>query len=208
MLWRSDGVIFSFLLSTMMGALSYRYVTAKSAFLQRSRYSSITFHSQQRATHLPLFSRVSQPGSSSQWSKSKDSFTKKTDAFRSGAGFSVHSFHIPATRSSRKGNDISQKGGSLLALSQSSVSTEWNVQNKTVEEGSSTAQNSQEEGTFPLQIEFPIFYNDVYEVILPPNHRFPMEKYRQVRQRVQNQIPPSFIDDDMKKVVSTGKSVS
>ena len=27
---------------------------------------------------------------------------------------------------------------------------------------------------------FPIYYNDVYEVNLPPNHRFPMAKYRQV----------------------------
>ena len=35
---------------------------------------------------------------------------------------------------------------------------------------------------------FPIYYNDVYEVTLPPNHRFPMEKYRQVRQKVQQHI--------------------
>jgi len=40
---------------------------------------------------------------------------------------------------------------------------------------------------------YPIFYNDVYEVPLPPNHRFPMEKYRKVRERVQlsiQSIPP------------------
>jgi len=37
-------------------------------------------------------------------------------------------------------------------------------------------------------IQFPIFYNDVYEVDLPPNHRFPMKKYRQVREIVQKQI--------------------
>jgi len=35
---------------------------------------------------------------------------------------------------------------------------------------------------------FPIYYNDVYEVPLPPNHRFPMEKYRKVRERVQHAI--------------------
>jgi acetoin utilization deacetylase AcuC-like enzyme len=35
---------------------------------------------------------------------------------------------------------------------------------------------------------FPIYYNDVYEVKLPPNHRFPMEKYRKVRDIVQNAI--------------------
>lgn len=35
---------------------------------------------------------------------------------------------------------------------------------------------------------FPIYYNDVYEVPLPPKHRFPMSKYRQVRERVQQSI--------------------
>lgn len=28
----------------------------------------------------------------------------------------------------------------------------------------------------------PLFYNDVYHVDMPPNHRFPMEKYRLVRE--------------------------
>lgn len=32
---------------------------------------------------------------------------------------------------------------------------------------------------------FRIYYNDVYEVPLPPNHRFPMEKYRKVRLMLQ-----------------------
>ena len=32
------------------------------------------------------------------------------------------------------------------------------------------------------------FYNDVYEVLLPPRHRFPMGKYRQVRTNVQDRI--------------------
>jgi hypothetical protein len=36
--------------------------------------------------------------------------------------------------------------------------------------------------------DFRIFYNDVYEVHLPDGHRFPMEKYRQVRERVQKTI--------------------
>ena len=35
---------------------------------------------------------------------------------------------------------------------------------------------------------FRIFYNDVYEVILPKGHRFPMEKYGKVRRRVQEMI--------------------
>jgi hypothetical protein len=32
---------------------------------------------------------------------------------------------------------------------------------------------------------FKLFYNDVYEVPLPENHRFPMGKYRQVREKLQ-----------------------
>lgn len=35
---------------------------------------------------------------------------------------------------------------------------------------------------------FRIFYNDVYEVKLPPNHRFPMEKYGKVRKLVQEHL--------------------
>jgi acetoin utilization deacetylase AcuC-like enzyme len=35
---------------------------------------------------------------------------------------------------------------------------------------------------------FPIYYNDVYEVRLPPNHRFPMQKYRQTRDLVQQRL--------------------
>jgi len=31
----------------------------------------------------------------------------------------------------------------------------------------------------------PLFYNDIYEVKLPPTHRFPMEKYRLVREGLQ-----------------------
>ena len=35
---------------------------------------------------------------------------------------------------------------------------------------------------------FPIYYNDVYEVDLPPGHRFPMEKYKKVRKKLQAKI--------------------
>ncbi|EED90992.1 predicted protein, partial [Thalassiosira pseudonana CCMP1335] len=35
---------------------------------------------------------------------------------------------------------------------------------------------------------FQIRYNDVYEVNMPPGHRFPMEKYREVRLAVQEKI--------------------
>lgn len=39
-----------------------------------------------------------------------------------------------------------------------------------------------------FQPYFPIYYNDVYEVPLPPNHRFPMDKYRRVRERLQKLV--------------------
>eukprot|EP00569_Conticribra_weissflogii_P003423 CAMPEP_0171333968 /NCGR_PEP_ID=MMETSP0878-20121228/4351_1 /TAXON_ID=67004 /ORGANISM="Thalassiosira weissflogii, Strain CCMP1336" /LENGTH=437 /DNA_ID=CAMNT_0011834987 /DNA_START=154 /DNA_END=1464 /DNA_ORIENTATION=- len=35
---------------------------------------------------------------------------------------------------------------------------------------------------------FPIYYNDVYEVNLPPGHRFPIGKYREVRISLQSKI--------------------
>ena len=52
-------------------------------------------------------------------------------------------------------------------------------------------------------IQFPIFYNDVYEVNLPPHHRFPMKKYRQVRERVQKAI--SLNTETKKKDVVSGE---
>jgi acetoin utilization deacetylase AcuC-like enzyme len=35
---------------------------------------------------------------------------------------------------------------------------------------------------------FPIYYNDVYHVPLPKNHRFPMEKYGKVRHMIQDEL--------------------
>mmetsp|Transcript_2363 Transcript_2363/g.3522 ORF Transcript_2363/g.3522 Transcript_2363/m.3522 type:complete len:426 (-) Transcript_2363:28-1305(-) len=55
--------------------------------------------------------------------------------------------------------------------------------------GNHNIQSSLHENSLDLfSAYFPIYYNDVYEVPLPPNHRFPMEKYRQVRERVQENI--------------------
>ena len=47
---------------------------------------------------------------------------------------------------------------------------------------------------------FRLFYNDVYEVNLPPKHRFPMGKYRKVRERVQEKVAKSRL-----KGVESGK---
>lgn len=51
----------------------------------------------------------------------------------------------------------------------------------------SREEEEQQQETEP---SFLIFYNDVYKFQLPQNHRFPMEKYRKVRQRLQQHIPP------------------
>ena len=45
---------------------------------------------------------------------------------------------------------------------------------------------------------FRIFYNDVYEVNLPKGHRFPMNKYRQVRECVQHTFQELPMDEQEK----------
>lgn len=62
----------------------------------------------------------------------------------------------------------------------------------TTSPGASNLQSLVQKRSLTSQISarpyFPIFYNDVYEVKLPANHRFPMEKYRKVRLMVQERI--------------------
>ena len=36
-----------------------------------------------------------------------------------------------------------------------------------------------------------LFYNDVYEFPLPASHRFPMDKYRLVREQLQRDLEPA-----------------
>lgn len=50
---------------------------------------------------------------------------------------------------------------------------------------------------------FRVYYNDVYEVNLPPRHRFPMGKYRKVRERVQKLI--SSLPDEEQETVNCGE---
>ena len=50
-----------------------------------------------------------------------------------------------------------------------------------------------------------IYYNDVYEVHLPPKHRFPMKKYAQVRTLLQKLISSLPIEEQEK--VHCGRSV-
>ena len=53
---------------------------------------------------------------------------------------------------------------------------------------------------------FKIFYNDVYEVDMPKGHRFPMQKYRKVRQKVQHTI--GGLTDEEKSKVACSFNVS
>ncbi len=50
---------------------------------------------------------------------------------------------------------------------------------------------------------FPIYYNDVYEVNLPPGHRFPMGKYREVRKALQSKI--EALSQDERSRVNCGE---
>jgi hypothetical protein len=51
-----------------------------------------------------------------------------------------------------------------------------------------------------------IFYNDVYEVNLPPNHRFPMPKYRMAREQAQAEIAKQM--KEVPTLVECSKSMS
>ena len=46
---------------------------------------------------------------------------------------------------------------------------------------------------------FPIYYNDVYEVDLPRGHRFPMGKYRKVREAFQKKVG-SLSEEEQRRV--------
>ena len=53
---------------------------------------------------------------------------------------------------------------------------------------------------------FTVYYNDVYEVKLPPNHRFPMEKYRRVREIVQGRI--ASLPDEERRRLRCGEEIT
>jgi len=81
---------------------------------------------------------------------------------------------------------------SSSSLSSSSSSTSNGAETSSLME---QAQNDKDEQQQQQLLEnnnskgsFRIYYNDVYEVNLPPNHRFPMSKYRKVREMLQSKI--------------------
>ncbi len=55
-------------------------------------------------------------------------------------------------------------------------------------------QKNETETTVSMSPALRLFYNDVYEVKLPPKHRFPMWKYRKVRERVQDKLANSSLE--------------
>jgi hypothetical protein len=60
-----------------------------------------------------------------------------------------------------------------------------------------------EEASVPANVTttrpyFRVYYNDVYEVILPPKHRFPMQKYAQVRTLFQKWVSELSPDEQAK----------
>ena len=56
----------------------------------------------------------------------------------------------------------------------------------------------QQQQTPPLAF----FYNDVYEMPLPDNHKFPMQKYRLVREKVQRLLHEQLCDFHVSPLVS------
>lgn len=65
----------------------------------------------------------------------------------------------------------------------------------------SSSQQQQESSTAVYRL----YYNDVYKVNLPPRHRFPMKKYRQVRELVQEWISEEEQQQQQQKnIVQTG----
>jgi len=51
---------------------------------------------------------------------------------------------------------------------------------------------------------FRIYYNDVYEVNLPPRHRFPMNKYAQVRRKLQEMV--NELSEEQRITIDCGES--
>lgn len=89
---------------------------------------------------------------------------------------------------------LTNKGGLYrLSTRLASPSSPLSSVAKTGEESSNSILKNQLKynASLPLDLHKPyykLYYNDVYEVPLPPNHRFPMSKYRKVRERVQEKI--------------------
>jgi hypothetical protein len=107
------------------------------------------------------------------------------------------SYHVPtSTKNSRYRNKVTLSSSLSRRFPLSSFSSEdAPTSNQAMSERtegsdltrtlSSTSTSSSDPFERP---KFRIYYNDVYEVPLPPGHRFPMKKYRIVRERVQQRL--------------------
>ena len=77
---------------------------------------------------------------------------------------------------------------SSISSSASELNAETTINSQSQTEAGSTSTPTQPSSSIHIRPYFQIRYNDVYEVNMPPGHRFPMEKYREVRLAVQEKI--------------------
>lgn len=111
--------------------------------------------------------------------------------------------HHPYTSSNACSRLLSTSSSSSVPVSEDvvrSVPGNFELQQQEQQEENGKIGTNNENNRRPC---FRIFYNDVYEVKLPKGHRFPMNKYRQVRELVQQRI--SQMSENERKLVDCGK---
>ena len=85
----------------------------------------------------------------------------------------------------------------MVSLFSTTGKTEHSTATETTDADDFASQQQQNETETTAVSKSPalrLFYNDVYEVKLPPKHRFPMWKYRKVRERVQDKLAKSSLE--------------
>jgi len=88
----------------------------------------------------------------------------------------------------------------MIAFSSTSSHPEFVPRDKSSTASIADSESNHEGPTFRM------YYNDVYEVKLPPRHRFPMGKYRKVREQIQELI--SNLPQEKRESVNCGFHVS
>lgn len=113
--------------------------------------------------------------------------------------FSFSKIESDQTRLHRLANDHqswrrTQHQRQMLPLFSTTGKAEHSTATETNDADEFALQQKTEKTTVPKSPAFRLFYNDVYEVKLPPKHRFPMWKYRKVRERVQDKLARSSLE--------------
>ncbi|GKY99095.1 hypothetical protein MPSEU_000865000 [Mayamaea pseudoterrestris] len=78
--------------------------------------------------------------------------------------------------------------GSVRSLSRQSTAVHYFATGSSSSSAVTNEESTTSSSTHDRLPFFPMYYNDVYEVDLPPKHRFPMQKYRQTRELVQRSL--------------------